>query len=213
MLASQENSCYENTYWRFALEIAQQWRVRRGLARDPRWAMVTSTLCYPQLREWRGVRGKVYFYDDGSRALLSKRGITLGQVYACSLIPCTDYGIDGEAMLRTLRESLSEMRDERQGTGFVSDDFSYAMTAARLGAPELAIELMLNRSQGSTYQPQNGYWNSGRILPLLTSANGQLLMAVALMAGGWEGDGNRSAPGFPADGRWKVRAEGFQKLF
>jgi hypothetical protein len=35
-----------------------------------------------------------------------------------------------------------------------------------------------------------------------------LLYAVAMMAAGWDGASHGAAPGFPADGRWKVRFEG-----
>jgi hypothetical protein len=41
-------------------------------------------------------------------------------------------------------------------------------------------------------------------------ANGGLLTAVALMARGWDCDGGRPTPGFPADGRWTVRHEGLR---
>jgi len=42
----------------------------------------------------------------------------------------------------------------------------------------------------------------------LSIGNGGLLAAVAMMAAGWEGGPGRSAPGFPANGRWDVRHEG-----
>jgi hypothetical protein len=42
-------------------------------------------------------------------------------------------------------------------------------------------------------------------------SNGALLAAVAMMAGGWDGS-TGSAPGFPKDGKWRVRAEGFRPL-
>jgi len=42
-------------------------------------------------------------------------------------------------------------------------------------------------------------------------ANGALLSAVALMAGGWDGE-TSPAPGFPKDGRWQVRSEGLGRL-
>jgi hypothetical protein len=47
---------------------------------------------------------------------------------------------------------------------------------------------------------------------LYLPANSALLSAVALMAGGWDGAPARSTPGFPADGRWQVRAEGLHPL-
>ena len=42
-------------------------------------------------------------------------------------------------------------------------------------------------------------------------SNGSLLAAVAMMAGGWDGS-KGPAPGFPKDGKWTVRAEGFKPL-
>jgi hypothetical protein len=41
-------------------------------------------------------------------------------------------------------------------------------------------------------------------------SNGSLLMAVGMMAAGWEGSSG-TAPGFPRQG-WKVRAEGIRPL-
>jgi hypothetical protein len=42
-------------------------------------------------------------------------------------------------------------------------------------------------------------------------SNGSLLLAVALMAAGWDGE-EMPAPGFPHDGRWQVRTEGVLPL-
>jgi hypothetical protein len=33
-----------------------------------------------------------------------------------------------------------------------------------------------------------------------------------MMAGGWDGAPQQHAPGFPRDGSWVVRAEGFKRL-
>jgi hypothetical protein len=38
-----------------------------------------------------------------------------------------------------------------------------------------------------------------------------LLLAVALMAAGWDGE-NTAAPGFPKDGSWRVKVEGLRPL-
>ena len=161
------------------------------------------------MRQWRG--GSYYFFDDGSRELLGGSS-TLGQIYACGHIPCTEFGIDAGVMRSTLRESLAQAVASGEGLGFSSDSFDYAMAAARLKEPDLAIDLLVNITPGSQYNPRNGLWSAGQILPLYTPANGCLLLAVALLAGGWDGDGNRTAPGFPTTG-WAVRAEGFRKLF
>ena len=39
-----------------------------------------------------------------------------------------------------------------------------------------------------------------------------LLSAVALMAAGWDGAPKVDAPGFPQDGRWRVKWEGLQPM-
>ncbi|MDR1816583.1 MAG: hypothetical protein LBR07_00005, partial [Puniceicoccales bacterium] len=50
--------------------------------------------------------------------------------------------------------------------------------------------------------PENGI-NGGWYLP----GNGGVLYAVAMLAAGWNGAPARHAPGFPANGKWKVRFE------
>jgi len=42
-------------------------------------------------------------------------------------------------------------------------------------------------------------------------SNGGLLLAVGMMAAGWDGQGG-AQPGFPADGTWTVRSEGLSPL-
>ena len=44
-------------------------------------------------------------------------------------------------------------------------------------------------------------------LPLYLPGNGSLLLALPLMAAGWQG-GRTGFPGFPADGSWMAEAEG-----
>jgi hypothetical protein len=87
-----------------------------------------------------------------------------------------------------------------------------AMTAARLGRPQDAVNcLLFDRG------PNNAYTAAGHCpqrgdLPVYLPANGALLAAVAMMSVGWDGAPSRNAPGFPADGTWKVRSEGLKPL-
>jgi hypothetical protein len=85
-----------------------------------------------------------------------------------------------------------------------------AMTAARLDAPQQAVDVLLK-----TDGPNNSYTAAGHNpntgLPVYLPGNGALLAAVAMMAGGWDGAPSRPAPGFPQQG-WTVRAEGLQPL-
>jgi protein-glucosylgalactosylhydroxylysine glucosidase len=86
-----------------------------------------------------------------------------------------------------------------------------AMTAARLGRPEAALDVLLMDTPKNTWLP-NGHNYQEKRLPLYLPGNGGLLTAVAMMAAGWDGAPAGDAPGFPKDGRWKVRSEGLQPM-
>ena len=197
------NSVYDNTHWRWGLGLAQRWRERAGKSRNAEWTLVTDTLCPPRVRDWNGT--EVYFFDDSTTTPLGGSS-TLGQIYTCGHIPCLSYGINATVMLATLTSSLALVKHTGGGAGFSSDFFDYAMAAARLGQESLAVDhslIHVDPIPGATYNPQNGLWSAGAILPLHTPSNGCLLLAVAMMAGGWDGDGNRTVPGFPEHG-WTV---------
>jgi hypothetical protein len=136
----------------------------------------------------------------------------------------------------TMRRTLDRMKrdwDLRQTWGW--DYPMMAMTAARLGAPEEAIDWLFfyantnlwgccglprrvppaapaagfgRRATGAGAQAGPGPDGPGyqRAAETYFPSNGGLLLAVALMAGGWDGQAG-SAPGFPKTG-WKVRSEG-----
>lgn len=113
--------------------------------------------------------------------------------------------VDRETMRRTLKK-VFEVWDWPSTWGW--DYPMIAMTAARLGETKLAIDALMVDT------PKNGYSANGHNyqrpnLPLYLPGNGGLLYAIALMAGGWKGSPKTNAPGFPSDGSWTVRAEGF----
>ena len=83
----------------------------------------------------------------------------------------------------------------------------FAMTAARLGKPNVAVEMLLSDNPRNRYLP-NGHMPQMRYLEAYLPTNGGLLWAVAMMAAGWDGCPAGHAPGFPADGQWVVRWEG-----
>jgi hypothetical protein len=84
-----------------------------------------------------------------------------------------------------------------------------AMTAVRLGQPEKAIEALLMPVSKNTWLI-NGHNYQDQRLRLYLPGNGGLLSAIALMCAGYEGSG--PLPGFPKDGKWKVRYEGLHKM-
>ena len=70
-----------------------------------------------------------------------------------------------------------------------------AMTAARLGEPELAIDALFIESPKNTWL-RNGHNQQRSGLPLYLPGNGALLLAIATMAAGTPG-------GFPQKS-WKA---------
>jgi hypothetical protein len=85
-----------------------------------------------------------------------------------------------------------------------------AMTAARLGKPDLAVDALLMDTPKNVYRA-NGHNHQRPGLAIYLPGNGALLYAVAMMAAGWDGAPAGSAPGFPNDGRWVVRWEGLRR--
>jgi hypothetical protein len=86
-----------------------------------------------------------------------------------------------------------------------------AMTAARLGRPEQAVDALFLDSPKNRYLANGHNYQDAR-LPLYLPGNGGLLTAVAMMAAGWDGAPDRPAPGFPDNGAWAMRYEGLQRM-
>ena len=76
-----------------------------------------------------------------------------------------------------------------------------AMTAARLGEGETAIQALL-MDEGKNHYLANGHNpQMGPTLPLYLPGNGGLLYAAAMMAASWDGaPAGKHAPGFPDNG-------------
>lgn len=118
--------------------------------------------------------------------------------------------VDKETMRRTLKKVM-EVWDWPSTWGW--DYPMAAMTAARLGETKTAIDVLLIDTPKNRYST-NGHNYQRPNLPLYLPGNGGLLYAIALMAAGWKGAPKTHAPGFPNDGSWTVRVEGFNpKIF
>jgi hypothetical protein len=112
--------------------------------------------------------------------------------------------VDNDTMQRTLDYvSTKWPRDDTWGWDYAM----MAMTAARLGRPDQAIEALLVETQKNRYLA-NGHNYQQAILPLYLPGNGGLLFVTAMMAAGWNGAPDVHAPGFPTpDKGWTVRWE------
>jgi len=199
-----QNPCYELGYWRFALETAQAWRTRLGMRRSADWDQKIEQLSPLPVRGGRYValesipdtwENKESRHDHPSFLM------------ALGMLPGPE--VDRATMGRTLDSVLSSWDWDTKIWGW--DYPMIAMTAARLGEPEKAMDILMKDGPGNHYSV-NGQCPQRIDLSLYLPANGALLAAVGLMAGGWEGAPPGEAPGFPRDGAWHVRAEGFSRL-
>ena len=198
------NPTYELTQWRWSLETAQAWRVRLGLPRDAAWDDCLRRLPAPTVREDKYVSMES-IPDTWSNA--ESRHDHPSFLMAYGMLPGP--GIDPKLMHNTLLATLAQWRWEVKIWGW--DYPMIAMSAARLGEPRAAVDILLRDAPNNRYLP-NGHCPQRRDLGVYLPANGSLLAAIAMMAGGWDGAPAGPAPGFPSDGSWTVRAEGFSRL-
>ncbi|MGC3959504.1 MAG: hypothetical protein QM813_16620 [Verrucomicrobiota bacterium] len=215
---TSQNPSFELAYWQWALETAQKWRERLGKPRDAKWDHVIQHLApVPQ--------------KDGKYVALGSNPDTWDNIDSrhdhptmlapLGILPGT--GVERPTMERTLDAVLTTWDWETKIWGW--DYPMIAMTAARLGRPETAVEILLREGPNNKYLP-NGHCPQRsdeamaknpkpgarkREIAVYLPANGAFLSAVAMMAAGWDGNTNH-APGFPKDGKWQVRAEGLHPL-
>lgn len=197
------NPAFELSYWRFGLETAQKWRERLGLKRNEKWDKVINNLS--PLPQNNGC------YQNAENALNTFKNKTdqndhptlLG---ALGMLP--NKTIDVKMMEKTLEKVLKSWNRENT---WGWDYPLIAMTAARVGRPDLAINALLMDTQKNTYL-LNGHNYQDKNLTIYLPGNGGLLTAVAMMAVGWDGAPDINAPGFPKDGNWIVKYEGLKPV-
>ncbi|NVM57441.1 MAG: hypothetical protein HWN51_04915 [Desulfobacterales bacterium] len=193
------NPTFELAYWQWGLETAQRWRQRLGMKRNPKWDDVISKLSRPNVREG------VYTAIETEPFTIYRDHPSI--VAAYGLLPRTPL-VEPEIMKRTYNHIL-ERWDWPSTWGW--DYPMLAMTAARLGEPEKAVDALFIESQKNRYLANGHNYQSSR-LPLYLPGNGGLLTAVAMMAAGWDGCPDRPSPGFPANGKWNIRWEGLRPM-
>jgi hypothetical protein len=200
--ATTFNSTFELAYWAFGLETAQQWRQRLGIAREPAWDRVLRNLSPLPMRDGLYVNAEsapTTFTDVAQR----RDHPTLLGAYGFIGSP----RVDRDAMRRTLRRTMETWQwDETWGWDYPL----VAMTATRLGEPEIAMDALMMNTPKNRYHP-NGHNYQRPGLTIYLPGNGGLLSAIAMMAAGWDGAPSRNAPGFSRTG-WTVRSEGLRGL-
>ncbi|HMQ64254.1 MAG TPA: hypothetical protein PKE06_26460, partial [Flavilitoribacter sp.] len=191
---------FELVYWHYALSAAQEWRKRLGMEPDKRWQDVIDNLTPLAVRDGLYLPDAncpdAYTNDEFRR----DHPVVTG---AYGMLPATPL-VDPELMANTFTEIMNKWN---WATTWGWDYPMLAMTAARLGQPEKAIDALFMDAQKNTYL-KNGHNYQDQRLRIYLPGNGGLLTAVAMMAAGWDNAPDRPNPGFPDDGRWKVKWEG-----
>jgi len=190
------NPTFELEYWHWALGVAQQWRERMGLARDERWDRVREKLAPLPVADGVYQTAEGLWVNTDHPTHLGALGFLPGE------------RVDRPTMRRTLKRVLANW-DWQQTWGW--DYPLVAMTAARLGDGEAAVDALLMDVPKNRYLANGHNYQSER-LPVYLPGNGGLLTAVAMMAAGWDGAPRRNAPGFPDNGQWQVRWQGLSPM-
>lgn len=200
-----QNPTFELAYWYYGLQVAQEWRARLGLPPEPHWADVLKRLS--KLPERDGLYVEIETEPD----LFKKQGsVPTSMLMILGFMPKVDI-VDTETVRRTFHEVTQRNGIERWVSWALGQG---ALTAARLNEPETAVTILTNQA------PAARFMNAGHVrrpkepdgCPAYLPVNASLLLAVGLMAGGWDGAPSTDAPGFPQDGNWTVRAEGFNRM-
>jgi hypothetical protein len=229
------NPTFELAYFRFGVATAQDWRVRLGMPKDPKWDDFLFRLSKLPQKDgiylaaesqqdlWERARSPQCSKGNTAEACPNRDHPSF--VAAYGLLP--GWGADRETMRRTLKAVVSDW-DLRQTWGW--DWPMLAMTATRLDEPEMAVNFLLTDAKNFQFgvsgmtprvhivadgaphaagsQDGPGYRRSAETY---FPSNGALLLAVGLMVAGGQSV-HELNPGFPPNGQWIVHSEGIVPL-
>jgi hypothetical protein len=186
---------FELEYWEYGLELAQQWRLRAGMERNPKWDDVRRKLSPLPVKD-----GVYLAHENCPQTFTERNRDHPSMLGALGVLPGRK--VDRETMRRTLRKVFAEWKwEDTWGWDFPM----VAMTAASLGEPELAVRALLMETPKNTWLPNGHNWQRAN-LPCYLPGNGALLLAIA-----WGGPSGPPGAGpatmFPKG--WNVRTEGF----
>lgn len=195
------NPTFELEYWHTAFVIAQKWRKRLGMKKNDIWENIIDKLA--ELPH----KNNLYLGHEKAEDTFKKYNIDHPSMLAAyGLLPGSK--VDKKIMKNTFNKVLSDWQFDRAwGWDFPMT----AMTAARLGKKEKAVDILLMDSPKNTYL-FNGHNKQGskKDLPLYLPGNGALLLAVGMMAAGWD-DSKLESTAFPEE--WQVEYESINKYF
>ena len=135
------NPTFELAYWSFGLNIAQRWRERLGLQRLRDWDEVINKLSKLPTRHG------VYLAHENCPQTYTERNHDHPSMFGALGVLPGDVA-DRETMRRTLHKTLKEWKwDDTWGWDYPLT----ALTAARLGEPQIAIDALLMKTEKNRY--------------------------------------------------------------
>ncbi|KAF2105958.1 Six-hairpin glycosidase-like protein [Lophiotrema nucula] len=190
------NPTLELAYWRFGLDVAENWQQRQGKTVPDKWRTVRDNIApFP-------VEDGVYVLYEGIKDMWTTPETAEDHPGLLGL-----YGWlppDSRLNLTTFNATVDKVYQSWNFTYSYGWDFPLlALTAARMGDPEQAVDWLLdpNNAFDEVGMPVGG----ARVATPYFPAAAGLLLAVGMMAGGWDG---LEGPIFPE--AWDVEVEGFQ---
>lgn len=193
------NPAFELGYWRFGLKTSIIWYNRLGIKPPKALKDVLENLAPLPIEDelyvlYEGIENMWTKYNYEHPALIGTYGMLPGD------------GVDIEILENTFDKIMSVWNLNRI---WGWDYPMLAMTAARLNRPDDAIDLLLH--DNFIFDQHGLSYGEGSPYPYFPS-NGGLLTAIAMMAVGWDGVKETISPGFPKNGMWEIKTEGFNTM-
>jgi len=193
------NPTFELAYWRFGLDIASTWQTRQSLPIPPAWTRVLENLA-PLPTDPATDSYVIYegIPDMWTNTTFDEDHPSMLAIYGFLPPPPTP-----DFNLTTMTNTVQQVYNTWNFTYSFGWDFPLAaMTAARLNDPQKAVDFLLHPDFqfDDVGMPVGG----DRVPTPYFPASGSLLLAVAMMAGGWDGS---PGPHWPEG--WNVEVEGF----
>ncbi|PYH89348.1 hypothetical protein BO71DRAFT_110435 [Aspergillus ellipticus CBS 707.79] len=207
------NPTFELAYWHFGLDTAIAWKTRLGQPPPSSWKHVKDRLApLPTMLAKNSSGDEVLTYTlyEGIPDMWTDPDTVtdhpaLTGIYG--LLPPSS--VVNETIVAATAAEVGRVWNFTDCWGW---DFPMlAMNVARLGDVEDAVRYLVH----ANFEFDDVGMPVGSKAPTpYFPGSAALLLAVGMMAGGWDAAGNASwqgmAPGFPSP--WKVKAEGFQRM-
>ena len=147
------NPTFELEYWDYALGIAQRWRERAGLPREPKWDEVRAKLSALPVKD-----GVYLAHENCPQTFTERNRDHPSMLGALGVLPGRK--VDRETMRRTLKKVFAEWKwDDTWGWDFPM----VAMTAASLNEPALAIDALSMVTPKNTWLPNGHNWQRANL--------------------------------------------------